>query len=229
MSGIWKGGKRIYMLLNLKTFFNIKIWNKAWIPPYNARSGSSLNSGWQKKSIFPPIPQLVGNLHCVTQETAKTEKTLDPLHLPLTTLQSFNWIFMKFPNLKYPLFGLFSSSNWRPCIAGCFDYPWTVARSNGKSNSNVESNLEIKLGFPHTTPLPDWLLSECNNFTQFLLDVYVCIFSNLQCFECLAAVFHIDCTLDRWRLEIKCFIPWKLLCFGNIMMAHQNNLKVLGE
>ena len=133
------------------------------------RSGSSLNSGWQKKSIFPPIPQLVGNLHCVTQETAKTEKTLDPLHLPLTTLQSFNWIFMKFPNLKYPLFGLFSSSNWRPCIAGCFDYPWTVARSNGKSNSNVESNLEIKLGFPHTTPLPDWLLSECNNFTQFFI------------------------------------------------------------
>ena len=145
-----------------------------------------------------------------------------------TVILPFNWIFMKFPNLKYPLFGLFSSSNWRPCIAGCFDYPWTVARSNGKSNSNVESNLEIKLGFPHTTPLPGWLLSECNNFTQFLLDVYVCIFSNLQCFECLAAVFHIDCTLDRWRLEIKCFIPWKLLCFGNIMIAHQNNLKILG-
>ena len=97
MSGIWKGGKRIYLLLNLKTFFNIKVWNKAWIPPYNARSGSSLNSDWQKKSIFPPIPQLVGNLHCVTQETAKTENTLDPLHLPLTTLQSFNWQFYSTP------------------------------------------------------------------------------------------------------------------------------------
>ena len=100
---LWKGGKGKYLLLNLKTCFNIKVYHIRDSSIQCPRLGSSVNSGWRKYNAANFFLLFHSSFALCNRRNGRNGKSLDPLHSVHFPFSAFNCAFRYlrlFSNLK---------------------------------------------------------------------------------------------------------------------------------